>query len=138
MNVTQDLDIITLVLHASIVVKVVMLLLLLVSFMERARSELLNAAGIDLARFTREHGVLFVVFQIAVTYHQPARLHDRLSVTAEVAKMGRASVVFRQRVERGADRLVEADVTLALVDRDSMRPARFPAALAQEFERALK
>ena len=41
--------------------------------MERARSELLNEAGIDLARFTREHGVLFVVFQIAITYHQPAR-----------------------------------------------------------------
>ena len=33
MNVTQDLDIITLILHASIVVKAVMLLLLLVSFM---------------------------------------------------------------------------------------------------------
>ena len=33
MNVTQDLDIFTLILHASIVVKVVMLLLLLVSFM---------------------------------------------------------------------------------------------------------
>jgi biopolymer transport protein TolQ len=33
MNVTQDLDIFTLILHASIVVKVVILLLLLVSFM---------------------------------------------------------------------------------------------------------
>ena len=33
MNVTQDLDIFTLILHASIVVKVVMLLLLVVSFM---------------------------------------------------------------------------------------------------------
>jgi hypothetical protein len=47
------------------------------SFMERARSELLNAAGIDLARFTREHGVLFVVFQIAITYHLPARLNEQ-------------------------------------------------------------
>jgi biopolymer transport protein TolQ len=33
MNVTQDLDILTLILHASIVVKVVMLILLMVSFM---------------------------------------------------------------------------------------------------------
>ena len=33
MNVTQDLDILTLILHASIVVKVVMLLLLVVSFL---------------------------------------------------------------------------------------------------------
>ena len=32
--------------------------------------------------------------------------------------MGRASFVFRQRVERGAELLVEADVTLALVDRE--------------------
>ena len=101
------------------------------SFMERARSELLNAAGIDLARFTREHGVLFVVFQIAITYHQPARLNEQLSVSAEVVKMARASLVFRQRVERGAELLCEADVTLAIVDRERMRPARMPEELSQ-------
>ena len=101
------------------------------SFMERARSELLNEAGIDLARFTREHGLLFVVFQIAITYHQPARLNELLTVSAEVVKMARASLVFRQRVERGAELLTEADVTVALVDRDRLRPARMPEELAQ-------
>ena len=45
--------------------------------------------------------------------------------------MGRASFVFRQRVERGGELLVEADVTLALVDRDRMKPARMPAELEQ-------
>jgi YbgC/YbaW family acyl-CoA thioester hydrolase len=79
-----------------------------------------------------------LVFQISIKYHRPARLNDMLGVTAEVAKMGKASVVFRQRVERGAELLVEADVTLALVDRDRLRPARFPAGLAQELEQALK
>jgi acyl-CoA thioester hydrolase len=107
-------------------------------FLERARTELLNDAGFDLARLAEEQRLMFLVFHISATYHQPARLNDMLSVSAEVAKMGRASVVFRQRVERGAERLVEADVTLALVDRDRMKPARFPADLAQEFERALK
>ena len=101
------------------------------SFMERARSEFLNHAGIDLARFTREHGVLFVVFQIAITYHQPARLNEQLTVSAEVVKMARASLVFRQRVERGAELLCEADVTLAIVDRERMRPARMPEELSQ-------
>ena len=101
------------------------------SFMERARSELLNEAGIDLARFTREHGLLFVVFQIAITYHEPGRLNDQLTASAEVVKMGRASLVFRQRVERGAALLCEADVTVALVDRDTMRPARMPKQLTQ-------
>ncbi|HSA88314.1 MAG TPA: tol-pal system-associated acyl-CoA thioesterase [Burkholderiales bacterium] len=101
------------------------------SFMERARSELLDRAGIDLARFVDRHGALFMVHRIDVTYHLPARLNELLSVSAEVVKMGRASFVFRQRVERGAELLVEADVTIALVDRERMKPARIPAELEQ-------
>ena len=101
------------------------------AFMERARSELLNEAGIDLARFVERHGTLFMVHRIDVKYHLPARLNELLSVSAEVVKMGRASFVFRQRVERGAELLVEADVTLALVDRERMKPARMPAELEQ-------
>jgi acyl-CoA thioester hydrolase len=103
------------------------------SFMERARTELLNAAGIDVARFSERHGVLFVVYTINVKYHLPAKLNDLLSASAEVATIGRASMVFRQRVERGPALLVEADVTLALVDRERMRPVRVP----QELEQAL-
>jgi len=45
--------------------------------------------------------------------------------------MGRASMVFRQRVERAGTLLVEADVSLALVDRDRMKPARMPQEIAQ-------
>ena len=101
------------------------------AFMERARSELLNDAGIDLARFAEETGLLFMVHEITVRYHLPARLNDLLSVSAEVVKMGRASFVFRQRVERGAELLVEAEVTLALVDRSRMKPARIPEELEQ-------
>jgi tol-pal system-associated acyl-CoA thioesterase len=104
------------------------------AFMERARSELLNAAGIDLARLLGKHRVLFLVYQIVVKYHQPARLNELLSVSAEVVKMGHASLVFRQRVERSGELLVEADITLALVDRDRMKLARMP----QELEQALK
>lgn len=103
------------------------------AFMERARTELLNAAGLDLARMAAQRRVLFMVHEIAVRYHRPARLNELLSVSAEVVKMGRASLVFRQRVERGAELLVEADVTLALVDSDRMKPARMP----QELEQAL-
>ena len=104
------------------------------AFMERARTEMLNEAGVDIARIADKHGVLFMVHHISVTYHQPARLNDLLSVSAEVVKMGRASVVFHQRVERAATLLVEADVSLALVDRDRMKPARMPAELEQAFK----
>ena len=108
------------------------------AFMERARTELLNAARIDLARIADQDRILFLVFEIAARYHQPARLNELLAVSAEVVKMGRASLVFRHRVERGAQLLVEADVTLALVDRDRMKPTRLPARLAEELAQALK
>ena len=103
------------------------------AFMERARTELLNAAGIDLARVAEEKRVLFLVYDLNVRYHQPARLNELLTVSAEVAKMGRASLVFAQRVERGGELLTEAEVSVALVDRDRMKPARMP----DELERAL-
>jgi acyl-CoA thioester hydrolase len=101
------------------------------AFMERARTEFLNEAGIDIARFAERHGLLFMVHELTVKYHQPALLNDMLSVSAEVVKLGRASLVFRQRVERGVELLVEADVTLALVERSRMKPARIPEELEQ-------
>jgi tol-pal system-associated acyl-CoA thioesterase len=101
------------------------------AFMERARTEMLNQAGVDLAALVERHGVLIMVHHISVKYHLPARLNELVSVSAEVVKMGRASFVFRQLVERGAELLVEADVTLALVDRERMKPARMPPELQQ-------
>ena len=104
------------------------------AFMERARTELLNELGLDLARLAEERRVLFLVYELRARYHAPARLNDMLSVSAEMVKMGRASLVFRHRVERNGELLVEADVTLALVDRDRMRPARMPQELEQAFK----
>ena len=104
------------------------------AFMERARTELLNEAGIDIARFAERHGLLFMVHELTVKYHQPALLNDMLSVSAEVVKWSPASLVFGQRVERSGALLVEADVTVALVDRDRMKPARIP----EELKQALK
>jgi acyl-CoA thioester hydrolase len=101
------------------------------SFMERARTELLNEAGVDLARMAEERNVQIMVSTLAVKSHQAARLNEVLSVSAEVVKIGRASVVFRQRVERDGVLLVEAEVTLAVVDRGRMKPARMPMELEQ-------
>ena len=101
------------------------------AFMERARTELLNKAGIDLARLAHERGVQFMVASLEVKYHRAARLNELVSASAEVVKIGRASIVFRQLVERSNELLVEAEVTLAIVDRGRMKPARMPIELEQ-------
>jgi acyl-CoA thioesterase FadM len=70
-----------------------------------------------------------MVHELAVRFHRPARLNDVLWVSAEVARIGAASLAFRQRVLRGEELLAEAQVVLALVDRDRGRPARMPEEL---------
>jgi len=104
------------------------------AFMERARTELLNEAGIDLSRLSDERRIMFMVHGLSARFHRPAALNDIVSVSAEVVKMGHASLVFRQRVERVQELLVEADVTLAVVDRVRMRPARIPEELKKALE----
>ncbi len=104
------------------------------AFMERARTEWLNARGLDLARFAEERGIVFFVHEIALRYHLPARLNELLSVSAEVVRIGRASVAFRQRVHRNGELLVDADIVLALVERGRMKPARMPEGLRRLLE----
>lgn len=99
------------------------------AFMERARTEWLNARGFDLARFADESRILFMVHGISVRYHRPAMLNDLLEVTAAPGPSGPASLVFAQRVERGGELLVEGEVKLAFVDRERQRPVRMPASL---------
>ncbi len=101
------------------------------SFMERARTELLNAAGVDLAVLAEKRGVQFMVHELEVKYHRGARLNERLTASAEVVKIGRASLVFRQTVAREGELLVEARVSVAIVDRSRMKPARLPPELEQ-------
>lgn len=103
------------------------------AFMERARTELLNQAGVDLAHIAERRGVQFMVASLEVKYHRAARLNELISVSAEVVRIGRASVVFRQHVERADELLVEALVTLAVVDKGRMKPARMPRELEQAF-----
>lgn len=103
------------------------------AFMERARTELLNESGIDLAKMAEETGAIFFVHEIRMKFVKPALLNERLMVSAEVVKMGRASFVFRQTVEREGELLVEADVSVATVDRATKKPVRMPDILTQTF-----
>jgi len=103
-------------------------------FMERARTEWLEAGGHPLAAFEREHGVVFVVHRCEIDYRRPARLNDRLEVTVEVEDVGGSRFIAAQRVERGGEVLTAARVTLACVDTVRWRPVRIPASLLQRLE----
>lgn len=108
-------------------------------FMEAARTEFLQAHGHDLAALAAQSQMMFVVRTLQVDYLRPALLQDLLTITAEVAKVGFASIRFVQRVlcaarpasqateGLAAGLLVRADVDLACVDPRTLKPTRLPA-----------
>jgi acyl-CoA thioester hydrolase len=99
-------------------------------FMERARTEWLEALGYPLAAFEREHGVAFVVRRVGIEFLLPARLNDRLDVTVEALARGASRIELEQKVLRERSELAIARITLACLDTSRWRPTRMPAPLA--------
>ena len=78
-------------------------------YAERARTEILRAAGIDLNRLKAEENLIFVVYRGEVAYRRPAFFDDQLIVESEVAELGGATAVINQVIrlitdgQRGAE-----------------------------------
>jgi acyl-CoA thioester hydrolase len=98
-------------------------------FLERARTEWLAAIGHPLAELERSHGIVFVVRRVEIDYRMPARLFDRLDVTFDIASLNKVTLVARQEVRRGGEKLVSALVELACVDSTQWKPRRIPVRL---------
>jgi len=94
-------------------------------FMERARSAMLRAVGIDQRGVLESGGGVYAVAEVAIKYRRPARLDDVLLVVSRVHAVRAASAVIHQRVMRGDEILTDGQVTAAFLTNDG-RPQRQP------------
>ncbi|MGE8209050.1 MAG: tol-pal system-associated acyl-CoA thioesterase [Stenotrophomonas rhizophila] len=93
-----------------------------VAFMERARTEWMRALGFGQERTRTDHGLVFAVRAMTMDFLRPARLDDALDVTATLVQCKRASMVFDQRVCRGDETLLTAQVRIAALDASTFKP----------------
>jgi acyl-CoA thioester hydrolase len=100
-------------------------------FFERCRTEWLRSFGIDQRDLASREGIQFVVADVAIRYHRPARLDDLLTIDATIAEQARSWLVFRQQALRDAELLASARVKVACVDCSRLAPVRLPRRLAQ-------
>ncbi|MBK1702658.1 tol-pal system-associated acyl-CoA thioesterase [Thiococcus pfennigii] len=103
-------------------------------FFERARTEWLRSLGFEQDALRRDRGLVFVVRKAAVAYLTPALFNDRLTVSAAIARCGRAGLDFRQEIVRDEDGrcCARAEVSIACVRLDDWRPARIPDELLEK------
>lgn len=93
-------------------------------FIERARSEMVRAAGIDQVAMKAE-GLVFAVTRVEADYLAPAKYDDELVVETTLEKVTPARFVMGQVVLREGTPLFRALVTIACLD-SAGRPARLP------------
>ena len=104
-------------------------------FMERARTEFMRALGFG-KEYIFNHDLMFVVRDVQVQYLRPASLDDKLLATALILELRGASMVMRQRVQRGDEVLAQGEVTIACVDRAGLKPRRMPADMVDRLRAA--
>jgi acyl-CoA thioester hydrolase len=104
-------------------------------FMERARTEWLEAMGIDHVTMMNEDKRILVVSEAHANFLIPARLGDNLIVTARLSRLRRATFEIEQNIYRDGtegDLLIQGGVTAAYLDADTMKPKRIPRDFFEE------
>jgi acyl-CoA thioester hydrolase len=102
-------------------------------FMERARSDMIRAVGVDQAAELKRSGSAYAVVEVDIKYRRPARLGDDLQVVSSVQQVRASSVDIQQRVMRGPELLTDAKVTAAFLDGEG-RPKRQPKQWVEKFK----
>lgn len=100
-------------------------------FMERARTEFMRSLGYG-KDYIFNHDLMFVVRDVALEYLKPAWLDDELQATARLTGMRGATLQMQQAVVCQGEVLVHGDVTIACVDRSSLKPRRLPREMTEK------
>jgi acyl-CoA thioester hydrolase len=104
-------------------------------FMERGRTNYLRLIGADHralfeAAEKEAPGFSFVVRHMDIQFNKPAFMDDVLDIVTTPKEVKGASVVLNQKVMRGDDLIVEADVQVAFVSGGKAKPIPKPLRIA--------
>ena len=98
-------------------------------FLEHGRSDYVRMLGVHHHELQRD-GLAFAVLRMEIDFRGAARIDDVLTVETDRGRLQGARLTFLQRIRRGDEPILQATVTVVLVDPRG-RPKRFPKALVE-------
>ena len=99
------------------------------NFMERCRCEWLDSMGFDVAKMQQDDNVMFVVRHAELTFDAPAKLFDKLTVTARALHVGKVKLTVEQKIYNNQRLLCTGVITLAALGASSFKLTRIPEML---------
>jgi acyl-CoA thioester hydrolase len=100
-------------------------------FFERARTEMLRAMGYEQDQLRANTGIIFVVRSVQVDYLRPALFNNLLQVSSDVTEAKKASLIFKQQINRGDELLCTGIIRIASLDAHTFRPKAIPEYLLE-------
>lgn len=100
-------------------------------FLERGRTEFLRAFGHDQHAMMKE-GIAFAVRSASAEFLKPAKLDDLLTVETAIQSLGKAQLLFSQRIRRNEELLLDAKIRIACIDPVRSKPIPMPRALHEQ------
>jgi acyl-CoA thioester hydrolase len=103
-------------------------------YLERARTEYLRALGYEQDELMTKAGVIFAVRSLQIEYIKSARFNQMVQVSAKITNFKKASLEFAQQITHDEQLLVTADVRIACLDVDTMKPKAIPDYLLEQLK----
>lgn len=106
-------------------------------FFERGRTEFLRLSDIHhhiMAEAGPNEAVAWIVRRMSLDFIKPAKIDDALCIETSIAHVSAARIKMHQRILRGDQLLVEAQVEAAIINANG-RPRRLPLVWIERFEK---
>jgi len=102
-------------------------------FMERARTEYVRALGFEQDSLRDHDGIIFVVRDVSLQLHKPARFNDEIEIITSTKSVARTNLIFIQKIRRTGEVeiLSEAEIQVVGIDATSWKPKALPTAMQQ-------
>ena len=102
-------------------------------FIERARTEMINACDTSLKILHKDHDSRFIVKICNLDFIKSAHLEDVLEVKTSLKKLSNASFVLDQNIFHNEHLILKAEVVIVCINRDYM-PSKIPDFLKKKMQ----
>ena len=102
-------------------------------YLERARTEALFSIGFSNKKIQDQFNSLIIVKSCNIEYKKSAHLEDELKIRSFVKSITKTSFFMNQIITKDKDVIVEAQVHLVFVNKDS-KPVKIPDEIYSKFK----
>ena len=102
-------------------------------FIERARTEMINACDTSLKILHKDHDSRFIVKICNLDFIKSAHLEDVLEVKTSLKKLSNASFVLNQNIFHDEYLILKAEVVIVCINRD-YKPSKIPDFLKKKIQ----